>query len=343
MTELNAHPKYPRLFSPLPLGRVVLRNRIVMPPMLTMMGANSDRARTYYAERAKGGVGLIIVEGTGVQHFGDPAFVEGMAKLAEAIHTHGAAAMVQLVHGHRFAEEEVAVSATEEIRAATTEEVASIPPAFAAAARACEKAGFDGVEIHGAHGFFFNQFFSPRFNHREDQYGGSVTNRMRLGLETVQAIRAAVSADFLLFYRHTAAEYVEDGYDVAETLTFAPELQKAGVNVLDISPSSAPDPAPHAELAAEVKRAVTIPVIAVGGMNDPEVAERTLREGKANLVALGRGLIADPQWPNKVKEGREAEIIQCIQDNEKCFGHLSQGIPISCTQNPRAGFEFHEE
>jgi len=343
MPESVAHPKYPLLFSPLPLGAVTLRNRIVMPPMATCMGVTSERARLYYAERAKGGVGLVIVEGTVVEHFREPEFKAEAANLAKAIKAHGAAAVVQLFKSNHINGEEVGVSESDGLRAATTAEVASIPGAFAEAARACRQAGFDGVEVHGAHGFFFNQFFSPRFNRRADEYGGSLLNRMRLAIETVLAIRQAVGASFLVFYRHTAVEYVEDGYDLPETLEFARELERAGLNVIDISPSSAPEPAAHAGLAAAVKEVVRIPVIAVGGMSNPVVAERTLREGRANLAAIGRGLIADPQWANKVKEGRKSEIVECIQDNAKCFGNLAQGIPISCTQNPRAGFEFHEE
>lgn len=343
MSEAAVHAKYPRLFAPLQLGRVNLRNRVVMPPMATCMGVTSERARAFYAERAQGGVGLIIVEGTLVDHFSDAAFGDEIAKLAEAIHANGTPAVMQLFKSDHFGGEEASVTASGATRAATTEEVASIPAAFAQAAKLCQQAGFDGIEVHGAHGFFFNQFFSPRHNKRTDRYGGSLQNRMRLGIETVQAMRAAVGADFLICYRHTAAEYFEDGYDLPNTLAFAPELVKSGVNVLDISPSSGPEPAAHAGLAAAVKGVVGVPVIAVGGMNDPRVAEQTLAAKKADLVAVGRGLIADPQWPNKVRAGREQEIVDCIQDNAKCFGNLAQGIPISCTQNPRAGFEFHEE
>jgi NADPH2 dehydrogenase len=343
MAQETAHPKYPLLFSPLPLGAVTLRNRIVMPPMTTAMGVAAERARAFYAERAKGGVGLIIVEGTNVEHFHEPEFQAGLAALAEAIHKHGAVVVMQLFRGNKFADQEAAVSEGDGIRAATTAEVAAMPGEFAAAAAASEKAGFDGVEVHGAHGFFFNQFFSPRFNRREDQYGGTLTNRMRLGAETVRAIRQAVSPGFLVFYRHTPAEYFEDGYDLEETLAFVPELEAVGLNVIDISPSSAPDPAPHAGLAAAVREVAHVPVIAVGGMNEPAVAERALKERKANLVAIGRGLIADPEWPNKVREGREDDIICCLQDEKGCLGNLSKGHPIACTANPRAGFEFHED
>jgi 2,4-dienoyl-CoA reductase-like NADH-dependent reductase (Old Yellow Enzyme family) len=343
MTAFSLHPKYPLLFSPLPLGAVTLKNRIVMPPMATAMGVDTERACAFYGTRAKGGVGMIILEGTLVDNFRAPDFCAAVARLAEAIHANGAAAVMQLYKGSQFNGEDVAVSAIDNIRAITTDEAASIPMAFGEAAAACEQAGFDGVEVHGAHGFFFNQFFSPRFNRREDRYGGNLLKRMCLGIETVAAIRQAVKPAFLVMYRHTAAEYVEDGYDLQETLAFIPELEKSGLNVIDISPSTAPEPAPHAGLAASVKAVAKIPVIAVGGMNDPAVAEATLREGKANLVAIGRGLIADPEWPNKVRDGREAEITCCIGDNEKCFGNLGKGVPISCTQNPRAGFEFHEE
>nr|NIM05790.1 hypothetical protein [Armatimonadota bacterium]NIM23808.1 hypothetical protein [Armatimonadota bacterium]NIM67687.1 hypothetical protein [Armatimonadota bacterium]NIM76197.1 hypothetical protein [Armatimonadota bacterium]NIN05889.1 hypothetical protein [Armatimonadota bacterium] len=153
----------------------------------------------------------------------------------------------------------------------------------------------------------------------------------------------AVSADFLVCYRHSPVDFAgEDGYGLEDTLKFAPELEKAGLNVIDISPSTVPESGPHVNMAAAAKEVTRVPVIAVGGMNNPKVAEDTLSEDKAHLVAVGRGLIADAQWSNKVREGREAEIIECIECNEKCYGNLGQGIPISCTQNPRSGFEFEE-
>lgn len=343
MTDSSVHPQYPLLLSPLTVGTVTLRNRYVMPPMATAMGVASERARAFYAARALGGAGMVIVEGTSVNHFRDPEFNDGIARLAEAIHAGGAVAVMQLYRGATFNGDEVGVSEGDGKRAVTTEELNAVPEEFAVAVHACRQAGFDGCEVHGAHGFFFNQFFSPHFNKRMDAYGGTLQNRMRLGIETVKAMRAASGAGFLVMYRHTPAEYFEDGYDLDETLSFVPELVFAGIDIIDISPSTGPEPAPLAGLAAAVKGVSAVPVIAVGGMNEPEVAEQTLQSRKADLIAIGRGLIADPELPNKVKDGREAEIVKCVKDDAKCFGNLGKNIPIGCTQNPRAGYEFHED
>lgn len=325
---------FPHLFEPLTWKGVTLRNRIVMPPMVTNMDPATHRARCWYAERPRGGVGLVIVEATRLHRFEEAGFGEALAQLAAAVHAHGAAIAIQLFAEPQVGREAVSVSGGAGSRAITPPEIQGKVAAFARAAKVCQQAGFDGVEPHGAHGFFLNQFFSPDHNRRQDAYGGSLEGRMRFGLEVVQAVRQAVGPDFLLLYRHTAQT---DGYPLSDSQIFARRLVQAGVDILDISPSTA---SAHADLAAAIKAVVEVPVIAVGGMNDPAAAEAALASKKCDLVAIGRGLIADPFWVEKVRQGRLSEILECVQCNEGCFGRLRSGQPIGCTQNPESGEEY---
>lgn len=327
------------LFEPLTIRHKVLRNRIVMPPMVTNMGITSKQGVAWYRERARGGVGLVIVEATWLDRFQDPSFVAGLPRLVDAVQREGAAIAIQLFQPARLHGEPVAVTAREGARELTEAQIQQIIEAFAHAARVCREVGFDGVEPHGAHGYLLNQFFSPRFNHRTDAYGGSLAGRMRMGLEVTRAVRKAIGEECVLLYRHTPAEEVAGGYGIEETLAFAKELVAAGVDVLDISPSTSRH-GEHCDWAAAVKRSVPVPVIAVGRMREPGLAAAALRAGKCDLVALGRQLIADAWWPNKIREGRQDTIIPCRECNEHCFGHLRQGIPIGCAQNPDSGREY---
>jgi 2,4-dienoyl-CoA reductase-like NADH-dependent reductase (Old Yellow Enzyme family) len=327
------------LFQPLSLRQVTLRNRIVMAPMVSNMGITSQQGICWYRERARGGVGLVIVESTWLASFHDPAFVAGLPALARAVHAEGAAIVVQLHQPADIGGEAVAVTGGGSAREVTAAEIERIVADYAHAARVCADAGFDGVEPHGAHGFLLNQFFSPRTNQRRDAYGDGLAGRMRLGLEIVRAIRAAAGDRLLLLYRHTPQEDAAGGYSLADTLQFMPELVHAGVDVLDISPSIGPH-GEHAALAAAVKQAVSVPVIAVNGMREVARAEAALREGKCDLVALGRQLIADAHWPTKVRDGRLGEIIACTECSEACFGGLRRGVPIGCVNNPASGKEY---
>jgi 2,4-dienoyl-CoA reductase-like NADH-dependent reductase (Old Yellow Enzyme family) len=332
---------YSHLLKPLRIKHVSLRNRVVMPPMVSNMLRDgvSEQALGWYAERAKGGVGLVIVEAVWVERFRDEAFVRQLRALAEKIHAHGAAAAIQLFKRPIVAGKPVSISGEGGNRQITTEEVAAIPGEYAAAAKAAKEAGFDGAEIHGAHGFFLNQFFSPRTNRRTDTYGGSLEGRSRLGLESASAVRKAVGEGFLLFYRHTPEQGVAGGYSLADSVAFCKKLEEAGVDVIDISPSRR-EGGPHAALAAAIKKAVGVPVIAVGGMNDPVAAEAALSKKCCDLCAIGRGLIADAHWVEKVRARKEDDIIRCIECNEGCFGRLRSGVPIGCTQNPESGNEY---
>ncbi|MBI2863170.1 MAG: NADH:flavin oxidoreductase [Chloroflexi bacterium] len=341
------------LFEPLEIGALKLKNRIVMPPMATNFGLRSDRAVTYYAERAKGGAGLVIAQATPIDVFQKASFVAGVARLVEAIHAAGAKAAIQLLCGNKLPSgEAVAPSATDGMREITRQEIRDTVQRLAFAAAMAKEAGFDAVNLHGAHSHFAQEFFSPRTNKRTDEYGGSLERRMRFALELVAGTRAAVGDDYVIMYRHSAIEYFDDGITIEDTLPFAVALENAGVDVLDISVAHGPGRkdyvmprknmpmATHADLAAAVKGVVTrAKVIAVGRMNTGEVTERVLREGKADLIAVGRQLIADPYWAQKVREGREAEITVCNACN-KCYKRLHNFLPITCEVNPLVGREW---
>lgn len=341
------------LFEPLEVQSLKLKNRIVMAPMATNYGLRSERAITYYAERAKGGAGLIIAQATPIVLFQSPSWVAGLAKLADAIHAAGAKAAIQLWRGNELPSgEAVAPSATGGMREITRDEIKETVGQFAVAAAQAKVAGFDTVNLHGAHHYLVHQFFSPRTNRRTDEYGGSPEKRMRFPLEIVAAARAAVGDDYAIMYRHSAKEYFAHGITMADTLEFAPALEEAGVDVIDISVGRGPGRisygmprknmpmATHADLAAEVRKVVNkAKVVAVGRMNTGEVAERVLREGKADLIAIGRQLIADPLYPQKVLEGREAEVVACTCCN-KCHKVWDQGLPVTCEVNPLVGREW---
>ena len=324
------------LFSPLHVGAVRFRNRIVLPPMKTNMDLTDRQALSYYRARAAGGVGLVIVEATPLEQFEDPRFGDALRRVADVIHGGGAVAAIQLIQFGRLNGERVEPSATEDARAATREEIKEIVGRFAAAAAMACDAGFDAAEIHGAHDFVLNRFFSPQLNRRTDEYGGTLERRMRFGIEAVRAVRRECGEGFLVLYRHTTML----GCPIEDDVAFAKAIEKAGVNIVDISPSTSGPDAKHADLAATVKAGLRAPVIAVGGMEDPIAAEEVLREQRADLVAIGRALIADPDLPRKILEGRFEEIIECVKCNELCFGNLEKGIPIGCTRNPETGMEY---
>lgn len=306
-------------------------------PQLWILAACQPGGTTW--ERARGSVGLIIVEGTSIDKFSSLEFVKALSLLSKTVHKEGSGIIIQLSQGSELHNGEiVAPSATEVSREVTEKEIEKMIEKFATSSSLAEEAGFDGIEIHGAHTYFLNQFFSPILNRRGDRFGGSLEKRMNFGLECLKAIRKRVKEEFLLFYRHTPVDWNDGGYTIEDSRLFCHRLEEEGLDVIDISPSS-DDSHSRIEYAAEIKKAVEIPLIAVGGMEDAEKAERALSSGKCDLVAIGRGLIADPYWPQKVKERREKDIIRCIKCNKKCYGNLSKDIPICCAQNKNVGFE----
>jgi 2,4-dienoyl-CoA reductase-like NADH-dependent reductase (Old Yellow Enzyme family)/thioredoxin reductase len=362
-----------KLFEPLIVRGMVLRNRIVMPPMLVGVGYRGQRARSYYGERAKGGAAAITVAGTSVDLFvsdeawgrsgGVAAFVEGAHLLTETVHQAGAKIGVQLWYGNRFPAgageadgrgAAVAPSPRGEMRALTILEIEEIISRFARGAAQAKEIGFDYAEVHGAHGYLVCQFFSPADNHRTDKYGGDLAGRMRLGIECVRAMRQAVGEHYPLFFRLGAWEDRPDGITIDDSTRFAVELEKAGVDVLDISVGATTQPGssaisgpgepegtlvPH---AAAIKKKVGVPVIAVGRIKTPAFAESVLVNGKADLVAIGRQLIADPFWPQKVAEGKEDEIVPCISCNV-CMDTGPRGSGLRCSVNASVTRELEHQ
>jgi len=335
------------LFSPFSIGdKLQLRNRIVLAPLYLAWDGRSEEFRAFYVRRARGGVGLVIAPQStpgGLDDWADPNFGAGFRRLVEGCQAAGAKIALQVFPGS---------SAVDEL---STAQLASFPERYARAAVGVREAGFDAVEIHAAHRALFMRLLSPFQNHRTDEYGGPVENRWRIQVETVRAIRAAVGDDFATLFRFSATDFVRGGVDLSLTVPYAQALGAVGVDSLDVSAGTADSPrgSSHpdetqplgcfAELASAIRAAVDVPVIAVGKISTGEIAESILQAGKANLVALGRSLIADPDWPRKVSEGREEEIEHCLWDNEGCLRDSThQGLPIRCIKNIDVGFE-HEK
>jgi len=303
------------LFEPLAIKGRRLRNRIVMPPMVVNRGLTGPEALAWYGDHARGGVALVIVEATNTTDFENRLTAANLSPLVDAIHAGGALAAIQLFPGRR--------GQTTQPADLSNGDIDALRVACGHATQVCRQAGFDGVEPHGAHGFLLNRFFSPEQNRRDDVYGGDLINRMRLALEIVSEVRQALG-DGLLFYRHTP---VGPGYGIEESLQLASALVDAGVDVLDLSPSSLESPADQ----AAPFRVHGVPVIAVGGLDRAERAVEALSSGRADLVAVGRGLIADAQWPNRVRDGRGDMITRCV-GCDCCFDDLRSGIHVGCAQ-----------
>jgi 2,4-dienoyl-CoA reductase (NADPH2) len=291
----------------------------------------------WYVVRAKGGVSLIIRGGTNAEQLADSSFTDKLKRTVDAVHELGAAIAAQIAFwGRTTSRKDNNYPVMMTPNDPTEEEIIKIVNLYAKAAVECRRIGFDGVEPHGAHGFFLNQFFSPVTNTRTDRFGGSLENRMEMGLHIVRAIRDSVDDDCIILYRHTPRG---KGYSLKDSQLFAKELEKAGLDILDVSPSRSSLKAPYADMAYALKKVVTIPVIAVGSFGrDPQAAENVLKKRWADLVAIGRGLIADSELPNKLRDGRP--IIECQECDEKCYGNLGRHEPIGCAQNEKSGKEY---
>ncbi|MBI2202664.1 MAG: FAD-dependent oxidoreductase [Candidatus Rokubacteria bacterium] len=368
---------YPRLFSRGRIGGVTLKNRIVMAPMEKNLadptGAVTPRYVDYCEARAAGGAALILLESMFVAAAGrnhryqlglhDDALVPGYRRLVEACHRHGALVGCELEFAGRETSsaitgfEPVAPSAVpctvltggDVPRALAAAEIHALVRAFADAARRAVAAGFDVIELHGAHGYLLGQFLSPWTNRRDDEYGGDFERRLRFPLEVIAAVRAAVDADVPLLYRLSADEKIEGGLTVEDAVRVAPRLEAAGIDLIDVSagiyesalwivqPMETPA-ACLAPLAREIRHAVCIPVSVAGRIADPRVAERVLADGDADFVSLGRALHADPEWPAKVRDRREDEICPCV-GCLTCSDLLGRNEPVLCLANTRTARE----
>lgn len=368
---------YPLLFSPLVVNRLKLRNRIVMPAMhlhYTPDGRVNDKLAAFYRERALGGAGLIIVGGCAINDLaGGPHFVSiksdgdipGLSRLAETVHAHGAAMGAQLYMAGAYANSKSigaqAVSSSahvsgytrQEAREMTLDEIGRTQDDFAAAAVRAKEAGLDMVEVLASAGYLVCQFLSPKINRRTDIYGGSLDNRMRFGLETIQKVRRAVGPDFCVGVRIAGHDFVPGSHTDTEAALFAAACEEAGADLINVTggwhESRAPQitgdlpAAGFSYLARGVRRAVQgVPVACSNRIHHPDMAEDILTRGDADLVCMGRPLLADPELPRKARNGRPELIRQCVACNQGCFDAVIASAPVSCTVNPRAGLEGTE-
>jgi len=374
---------YPRLFTPLHLGPVIARNRVVCGAHFTMYtepnrtygepGFYGERYGRYLAEFARGGVGTVIAGQAQVHPttayqmhnnaaVWDPACVPDLRRVSTRIHEHGALAFLQLAHNggvnHATWSKLPVWSASgianhmEASKPISVEEIREVVEHFARSAGHAAGAGFDGIEVHGAHGYLVHEFLSPAYNLRTDDYGGSFDNRLRFATEVLEAVRAAVGASVAVGMRLVGDEESRDGHGLTpdDCAEVGARLARDGlVDFLNVSVGTSgvgmvrPMYSPHllgVRATGVVKRAVPdVPVFAVHRILTPAEAEGILEQGDADAVTIVRALIADPEWATKASEGRASEIRACTGCNQGCYGNLTQGYPITCVTNPSVGRE----
>jgi 2,4-dienoyl-CoA reductase-like NADH-dependent reductase (Old Yellow Enzyme family)/thioredoxin reductase len=369
---------YSKIFTPGKIGRMEVKNRFVMPPMVRNYadahGLVTPRYVAHIERIARGGVGMMILEASFISPEGkgfvnelgvhSDKVIPGLKKLAAAAHAHGAKIGIQLYHAGRQTSAKVTgaqpiapsavpdPSSMEMPRMLSVEEIHRVVNAYGKAAARAKAAGLDFVEIHGAHGYLITQFLSPFSNRRTDAYGGTPQKRMRFMEEVYAAVRKAVGDGYPILVRLSGDELVAGGLRLRDTQQIARRLEEIGVDALHISagnyasyargmmipPMAIPDES-LIQLAEGVKKVVKIPVIAVGKIRTPEGAERILRSKKADFIAIGRTLLADPDYPNKLREGRLDEINKCIACNQGCISRLFAQQDVWCTVNPECGRE----
>ncbi len=386
-TEGYGSGGFEKMFSPVEIGDIRAKNRIVQAPMQTNLsgyteGEINERLIEYYMERAKGGVGTIVVGASAVdwdtckspvnqKNISYDRHIPGWAALNDEMQSYGVKTFVQIHHaGRQMAphfldanqEPDVAdrkpISASEvtekfmrnEPRAMETEEVEEMVERFGDAAERVKRAGFSGVMLHGAHGYLIEQFMSPYTNKRGDKYGGSFENRLRFPREVIRNVREKVGDDYPVALRITVEEYIEEGYHLEDGVEICKELETEGIDWFDITAGIyevmptifypwAQEEAYRIHHAEAVRDAVDVPVSGVGKIRTPETAERILQDGQADMVAMARTLLADPEWPKKSRDGRLDEIRPCISCNY-CTQRLFEDKPAACTVNPVMGREI---
>ena len=362
--------KYSALFQPFKIGKMELKNRLVVPPMGTGFanddGSVSEQLIKYHERRAMGGFGLIIVEvsaidgdrGLGSGHqlrIDHDGLIPGFKKLADTVHKYGTKLAVQAYHPGRstfpflmggkapVAPSDVPDPIYRQVpHALTIDEIKDLVEKFAQGARRVKEAGCDAAEFHGAHGYLISEFMSAYANKRTDEYGGGFEGFLRFPLEIVKRARELVGPEFPLLFRISADEMVELGRTVPESIEMMKRLVAAGINAVDVSigvpesshyTSAPPDVQQgyNAERSVKFKQALSIPVLVAGRINDPAVAEEIIKSGKADLVHIGRQSLTDPDWPTKVRQGRVKDIVQCLSCNEACIEGLAIWLRPSIT------------
>jgi 2,4-dienoyl-CoA reductase-like NADH-dependent reductase (Old Yellow Enzyme family)/thioredoxin reductase len=369
------------LFQPITLGTLELPNRLTMTTVKlgygTKKGQVTERHIAFYVRRAEGGVGLITTEPLYIRRNGqelptqlgihDDRLANGLRRLVEAVHAAGGHIMAHINHAGRAANPKLVpegerISASDVLcpangvtpRTLSPQEIHAYMGAFAAAARRVREAGFDALEVPFSHGYLIHQFLSPHSNHRDDEYGGPLEDRLRFGREVIAAVRQEVGADFPVVVRMNGTDYVEDGLGIEDAVTIAQALEEMGVEALSVTSGTMcesvpfclyPTGTPKANLlpmAARIRAAVSLPVAVAGRIRTPQVAREALVEGQVDLIGLGRPFLADPDWPRKAQSGDEEAILLCAACHQGCLAQLRQGRGTSCMFNPLCGREGEE-
>ena len=374
--------KYPNLCKPITLGKVTFKNRMFSAPMggtdITNDGCIGPKSSAFYELRAKGGSGAVTVsecmvhpktDGSHAYHL-DPSILNSLANAAytaDAIRRHGCIPSIELSHSGMYAGTYMTDKTKQkemcqwgpsacvrpdgvQVKELTHEMIADIVDSYAKTSKMAKRAGFEMIMIHGGHGWLINQFLSPMFNHRQDEYGGSLENRCRFAIEVLKAVREAVGPFFPIEFRMSGSEFVKEGYDLETGIEIAKILEPY-VDLLHVSagtyqrtfgdthPSMFKEHGCNVYLAAEIKKHVKVPVATLGGLNDPTQMEEIIASGKADVVEMARALLADPYLPSKVMENRDDEIVRCL----RCFTCMAERAATStrrCTVNPLIGREI---
>ncbi|HHY25490.1 MAG TPA: FAD-dependent oxidoreductase [Desulfitobacterium dehalogenans] len=361
------------LFLPIHIGKMELKNRMVLPAMhlnYCPAGEVTDQLIEFYRVRARGGVGLVIIGGCGIDRVGntlgmiqldEDRYIPGLQRLVEAVHQEGAKIVTQLYQAGNYASslltgnQPVAPSPlpsklTKEIpHELTVEEIKKLVQKFSQAAVRTQQAGFDGVEILAGTGYLISEFLSPVTNKRTDEYGGDLSNRMRFALEIVKAIRQGVGPDFPVIARIAGNDFIPGGHTNVEAQTFAKALEEAGVNAINVTggwhETVVPQitmnvpPAAFRYLARGIKKVVSVPVFASNRITTPELARDILTSGDADLVGFARPILADPHLPLKAQGLDPSPIRPCVACNQGCLDHVFRGKPVACLVNAEAGRE----
>ena len=361
---------YPKLFTPLDLGHITLPNRILMGSMHTGLedkARDYDKLAAYFAERARGGVGLMVTGGIApsiqgwLKPFGGrlsmPWHKPRHRKLTHAVHAAGGRICLQILHAGRYGYQPLSVAPSKikspitpfTPRALSSRGVERTIDDFVHCARMAQDVGYDGVEVMGSEGYLINQFIAERTNHRTDAWGGDAVRRMRFAVEIVRRTRTAVGPNFIIIFRLSMIDLVEGGQNWDEVVTLAKAIEKAGASIINTGigwhearvptiVTSVPRGG-FAWVTKKLKGEVSIPLVATNRINMPDVAERILEDGAADMVSMARPLLADPAWVNKAKAGHSDRINTCIACNQACLDHVFQNRRASCLVNPRACYE----
>jgi 2,4-dienoyl-CoA reductase-like NADH-dependent reductase (Old Yellow Enzyme family)/thioredoxin reductase len=367
------------LFEPFEIKGRRLKNRIVMPALASFLieddGSITDKTVEHYRRRAAGGPAMVIVEAHAVSEEGivslhqarifDDRFIEGLSRIARVMKAEGALPAIQIHHSGRQTSGRVikrkplspsdlpCPTISGDVEPLTLQGIQEIIAKFGDSAVRAVQAGFELIEIHGAHGYLINQFISKFSNNREDAYGGDTTRRARFAVDIVREVRKRVGEDFPISFKISAQEFVPDGLDVEESIEILELLVAAGIDIVQVSAGNDATPewicqpmfmdkACLADSAARIKKALRIPVMTVGRINDPLVADAIIRDGKADLVCMGRGLLADPEMPKKAQQGNLDDIQICIACNT-CMESIFRKGRVECLVNPTLGREKEME